>query len=219
MGVYRLKFPCESAFLIRIQITFYLEKEFGTTCIILICFTFLEALSSCPSQCLFFSVFMRVSRLLWKRNSRPGWKRNLQLGSKNTHSTDATSPSPETMWSWGQQGGSRRQPRNPLFFHSAPTACQSLCLSQSDEAHSLLCSLSHNKTKPDPSAQGFAAESSLCPVFRSSLPWKRGGQSCDDKESVFGQWTSCLHYSCEAVGLNGIFYWAWPELGCTPRAH
>lgn len=57
MGVYRLKFPCESAFLIRIQITFYLENEFVTTCIILICFTFLTALSPCPSfpfQCLLF---------------------------------------------------------------------------------------------------------------------------------------------------------------------
>lgn len=54
MGVYRLKFPCESTFLIRIQITFYLENEFVTTCIILICFTFLAALSSSPSQCLLF---------------------------------------------------------------------------------------------------------------------------------------------------------------------
>ena len=27
MGVYRLKFPCESAFLIRIQVTFYLEGK------------------------------------------------------------------------------------------------------------------------------------------------------------------------------------------------
>ena len=43
-----------------------------------------------------------------------------------------------------------------------------------------------SKTKLDPSAQGFAAESALGPVFRSSLPWKWGGQSCDDKESVFG---------------------------------
>ena len=57
MGVYRLKFPRESTFLIRIQITFYLENEFVTTCIILICLTFLAAPSSCPScpfQCVLF---------------------------------------------------------------------------------------------------------------------------------------------------------------------
>lgn len=196
MGVYRLKFPCESAFLIRIQVTFYLENEFVTTCIILICFTFLTALSSCPSfpfQCLLFlslwvcpvcsgkeihdqvgkeiyNYFLRTHIALRGRCLMPPLLPQKQCGLGDNK---------VEVGAWAQE--------SIILSFSTYYMPEPMLITVRWGSLPTLHSQSHNKTRLDPSAQGFAAESTLCPVFRSSLPWKWGGQSCDDKESVFGQ--------------------------------
>lgn len=128
-----------------------------------------------------FFLYNRVSCLLLKRN--------LWLCSMDTHSPYRklfeTSPSPDTMWSWGQQSGRGKvNPSNPLILsfstHCMPNLCWTLKVKWGTIPVFTLLESQQNKTH-------FALESTLCPAFCSFLSVSGEAGSYDDKKSVFGQ--------------------------------
>lgn len=97
----------------------------------------------------------------------------------------------------------------PSFCHSALTACQTLCWSQSQMRHTPYSTCSESQqAKLDAFTQGFALQSTLCPAFCSSLPGS-GKADCKmtRRVSLAGR---------QVVFITPVGEWDWMEYSFGP---